>query len=115
MLNENDYELLKSSFVDSQRLFDKLNNVAVQASDLDYDESGQYLEDEEMLERHWLKLSSKIIDTLSDSLDGYSLELLNNESLQRQKLTINLVKDQEHSKIDVDYSEAGALSISQIS
>ena len=115
MLNENDYEILKSSFIDSQRLFDKLNNVANQANELEYDESGLFYEEEEILERHWLKLSSKIIDALSSSLESYSIELLKNDSLENRKLSINLRTDDEISKVSVDYSEDGALSISQIS
>ena len=115
MLNEEDYSTLKKSFIDSQRLFDKLNNVANQASELEYDESGMYADEEEVYNRHWLKLSSKIIDALSDSLDTLSVELLKNDSLETRKLTINLAKEDEPSKIVVDYSEDGALSISQIS
>ena len=115
MLNEDDYTLLKKSFVESQRLFDKLNRVASQAGDLDYDESGLYHDDEEMYKRHWLKLSSKVTDALSDSLDGYKIELLNNDSLETRKLSFNLSREDELSKIDVDYSEDGALSIIQIS
>lgn len=76
MLNEENYDILKKSFIDSQRLFDKLNNVANQASELEYDESGLFYEEEEVLDRHWLKLSSKIVDVLSESLDSYRIELL---------------------------------------
>ena len=115
MLIEEDYNVLKRSFIDSQRLFDKLNNVANQATELEYDESGLFYEEEEVLERHWLKLSSKIIDTLSESLNTYNIELLKNDSLENRKLTINLVKEDKSSKIVVDYSEDGALSISQVS
>jgi hypothetical protein len=114
MLNEEDYDVLKNSFIDSQRLFDKLNNVANQATELDYDESGLFYEEEEVLDRHWLKLSSKIIDALGESLNSHNVELLKNDSLENRKLTINLVKENESSKILVDYSEDGALSISQI-
>ena len=115
MLLEEDYEILKSNFVESQRLFDKLNHVCSQAKEIDYDESGLYQEDEERLERHWLKLSSKIVDGLSSSMDGYNIELLNNSSLEDSELKFNMIKDDEVSKILVDYSEDGALSITQLS
>jgi len=115
MLNEENYDILKKSFIDSQKLFDKLNNVANQASELEYDESGLFYEEEEVLDRHWLKLSSKIVDALSESLDSYRIELLKNDSLEKRELIINLAKEEESSKIVVDYSEDGALSISQIS
>jgi hypothetical protein len=115
MLKDEDYELLKVSLVESQRLFDKLNNVANQASELEYDESGLFYEDEERLERHWLKLSTKIVDALGDSLNNYSVELLKNDNLESRELRINLLKEDETSKIVVDYSEDGALSISQVS
>jgi len=115
MLNEENYDILKKSFIDSQKLFDKLNNVANQASELEYDESGLFYEEEEILDRHWLKLSSKIVDALSESLDSYRIELLKNDSLEKRELIINLAKEEESSKIVVDYSEDGALSISQIS
>ena len=115
MLLEEDYEILKSSFVESQRLFDKLNYVCTQAKELDYDESGLYQEEEERLERHWLKLSSKIVDGLSSSIDGYNIELLSNDSLESSELKFNMIKDDEVSKILVDYSEDGALSITQLS
>ena len=115
MLLEDDYEVLKSSFVESQRLFDKLNRVCTQAKELDYDESGLYQDEEERLERHWLKLSSKIVDALSTSLDSYRIELLKKSSLEDSELKFNLSKDDEISKILVDYSEDGALSITQLS
>ena len=115
MINEDDYEVLKGSFVDSQRLFDKLNIVANNVENLDFDESGLYHDDEEMFQRHWLKLSSKIVDALDNALDGYNIELLKNELLEQRELTFNLIKDEVKSKIKVDYSEDGSLSISQIS
>ena len=115
MLIEDDYEVLKSSFIESQRLFDKLNHVCAQAKALDYDESGLYQEEEERLERHWLKLSSKIVDGLSSSMDGYNIELLKNSNLEDSELKFNMSKDDEISKIIVDYSEDGALSITQLS
>lgn len=115
MLLEEDYEILKSSFIESQRLFDKLNHVSTQAKELDYDESGLYREEEERLERHWLKLSSKIVDGLSSSMDGHSIELLSSDSLEASELKFNMIKDDEVSKILVDYSEGGALSITQLS
>ena len=115
MLLEEDYEILKGSFIESQRLFDKLNHVCAQAKELDYDESGLYQEDEERLERHWLKLSSKVVDGLSNVMNGYNIELLNNDSLETSELKFNMIKDDEVSKILVDYSEDGALSITQLS
>ncbi len=115
MINEDDYEVLKGSFVDSQRLFDKLNIVANNVENLDFDESGLYHDDEEMFQRHWLKLSSKIVDALDNALDGYNIELLKNELLEQRELTFNLIKDEVKSKIKVDYSEDGSLSILQIS
>jgi len=115
MLIEEDYEILKNSFIESQRLFDKLNYVCVQAKDLNYDESGLYQDEEERLERHWLKLSSKIVDGLSHSLDGYRIELLKNSSLESSELKFNISKEDVISKILVDYSENGALSITQLS
>ncbi|MEA3331471.1 MAG: hypothetical protein U9Q29_07260 [Campylobacterota bacterium] len=115
MLNEDDYTRLKKSFIESQRLFDKLNRVASQVSELDYDESGLYLDDEEMYKKHWLKLSSKVADALSNSLSGYKIELLNNDNLEIRKLSFNLSKENDTSKIDVDYSEDGAISIIQVS
>ena len=113
MLNTEDYEILKNSFIDSQRLFDKLNVVATNIENMDFDESGLYQEEEEMYERHWLKLSSKIVDALDNSLDGYGVELLKNDSLELRELTFNLIKDDEKSKIKVDYSDDGSLNILQ--
>ena len=112
MLNENDYEILKSSFIDSKILFTKLNRVADQASELDYDESGLYIDDEETYSRHWLTLSTKIVDALSKSLKGHNIELLKNESLETRELSLNLHKDDVKSKLHIDND---ALSISQIS
>ncbi len=115
MLNTEDYEILKSSFIESQRLFDKLNTVATNYKNIEFDESGLYQEEEETCERHWLKLSSKIVDALEKSLDGYEIELLKNNDLGLRELSINIVKNNEKSKIKVDYSENDSLSISQIS
>ncbi len=114
MLDKDEYEILKSSFIDSQKLFDKLNKVAENAQNIDYDESGLYQDEEETCNRHWLKLSSKIVDALRDSLQEYNIELLKNDSLETRELTFTLVKEEKNSKIHVDYSENGALSISQI-
>lgn len=114
MLLEEDYEVLKNSFVDSQRLFDKLNKVSVEAKEIDYDESGLYQDEEERLERHWLKLSSKIVDGLSNSMSDYTIELLKYSSLEDSELQFNIIKDDEKSKVLVDYSENGAISITQL-
>jgi len=115
MLNTNDYEIVKNSFIDSQRLFTKLNIVADNVENIDFDESGFYQEEEEMYQRHWLKLSSKIVNSLSSLLDGYNIELIKNDSLELRELTFNLIKDKVKSKIKVDYSENGSLNILQIS
>jgi len=115
MLSDKDYNSLKCSFIANQRLFDKLNHVANQVSELDYDESGLYLDEEEMYERHWLKLSSKIVDALSDALQEHSIELLKNSSLETRKLSLNLKKDDEITKIVIDYSQDGEINIAQIS
>lgn len=115
MLIEEDYEKLKLSFIDSQRLFDKLNRVADQAEELEYDESGMYAEEEETLQRHWLKLSAKIVDALSDALNEYAIELKDMISLESRELNLNLIKAENVSEIKVDYSEDGAISISQVS
>ncbi|MCD6172302.1 MAG: hypothetical protein J7J96_00750 [Sulfurimonas sp.] len=115
MINEEDYEILKSSFVESQRLFDKLNKVSLNVENISFDESGLYLEEEEVCKRHWLKLSSKIVDALSNSLVGYKIELVKNDNLEKRELSFNLIKDKEKSKIKVDYSEDDSLNIIQIS
>ena len=115
MLKEEEYELLKSSFNESQRLFAKLLKVAQSAADINYDESGMYGEEEEICERHWLKLSSKVVDSLSQTLDGFNIELLKNDSLEMKELTFNLLRDGIISKINVDYKEGNSLSITQIS
>lgn len=115
MLNEDDYETLKETLIESQRLFDKLNRVADQASEIDYDESGLYQDDEEMYQRHWLKLSSKIVDSLSEALQTFDIELLKNESLEDRELFFKLKRDEQTSSVSVDYSQKSALSISQIS
>ncbi len=115
MLNDEKYEDLKSSLVVSQRLFNKLNKVALNAKEIDYDESGLYQEDEEMCERHWLKLSSKIVDNISEGLGEYSIELLKNDLLEDTELIFKLTLDKEVSKIKVDYSEDDAIRIVQVS
>jgi len=115
MLNEENYEILKNSFIEFQRLFNKLGVVADNASNINYDESGLYQEEEEVCERHWLKLSSKIVDGISQTFEGYSIELLKNDSLEKRELVFNINKDEEKSRVVVDYSENDSLSITQIS
>ncbi len=115
MLNEENYEILKDSFIESQRLFNKLGVVATNASNLDYDESGLYQEDEEMYKRHWLTLSSKIVDALATSLEGFSVELVKNELLETRELTFNLKKEEEFSKVRVNYDVDDTLNITQVS
>ena len=44
MLDNDDYEILKDSFIDSQRLFTKLNIVANNIENMDFDENGLYQE-----------------------------------------------------------------------
>lgn len=115
MIENNEYEILKASFIDSQRLFNKLANVSDNIINIVYDESGLYQEEEEMYERHWKTLTSKIVDALSESLHGYDIELLKNKTLEIKELRLNLVKDEVKSKISVNYSELDSLSIIQIS
>jgi len=115
MIKEDDYEILKNSLVESKRLFSKLNIVADNIVNLDYDESGLYQDEEEKYERHWIKLSSKVVDAIQESLSDYTIELLKNESLEQRELTINLINNEVKSKIKVDYSESDSLNITQIS
>ena len=115
MLKEEEYFILKNNFSESQRLFNKLLKVAKSAADIDYDESGLYGEEEEMYERHWLTLSSKIVNSLSKSLDGFNIELLQNDSLETQELRLNLKNSETTSKICVNYSQDDSISITQIS
>ena len=115
MLKEEEYEILKNSFSESQRLFNKLLKVAKSAASIDYDESGLYHEEEETYERHWLKLSSKIVNSLSESLGGFNVELLQNDSLEMKELYFNLENSDTVSKISVDYSQDDSISITQIS
>ena len=115
MIKEDDYEILKNSLVESKRLFSKLNIVADNIVNLDYDESGLYQDEEEKYERHWIKLSSKVVDAIQESLSDYTIELLKNESLEQRELTINLINNEVKSKIKIDYSESDSLNITQIS
>ncbi len=115
MLNEDDYENLKLSLVDSQVLFDKLNTVANQFLDLDFDESGLYINEENRLKRHWLKISSKITDALSLALGQYNIELLQNKSLDDRILIFIIKKNDELIKFRINYSECDSLSISKMS
>jgi len=114
MLNQDDYEILKKNLALSQKLFHKLSGVIHQLSELVYDESGFYIEYENTYLRHRAKLSARIIDVLQDSLDGFTIELLTNESFENKNLMITFRKEKELSKISVDFSEDGVLSILQI-
>ena len=62
-----------------------------------------------------MKLSSKIVDTLANSLDDFSVELVKNDLLETRELTFNLTKDDEYSKINVNYDLDDTLTITQIS
>ena len=115
MLNEEKYEILKDSFIKSQRIFNKLGAVADKASNIDYDESGYYFDEEDVCERHWTKLSSIVIDDLAKSLDGDRIELLKNDRLEMKELVLNIYNDDIKSKIVVDYSDNNSLKIRQIS
>lgn len=115
MLNEEDYESFKLTLINSQGLFDKLNSVAKQFLDLDFDESGLYADEEDRLKRHWLKISSKIRDALTLSLSQYRIELLQNRSLDERVLIFNIRKNDELAKFRINYSECDSLSISKMS
>jgi len=114
MLNEEDYDRLQNSFRDSQRLFNKLNIVADNAEKIYYDDGELYDEESERYTRHWLKLSSKIVDALSLVLTEYNIELLKNDSLELRELTFNLIQDGVKTKIKVDFSENDSLKIEQL-
>jgi len=115
VLENNEYNNLKDSFIESERLFVKLAKVSDNIANIDYDESGFYHEDEEMYKRHWLKLSSKIVDALSESLQGHDIELLESKNLELKELTLNLIKDDVVSKINVNFDEIDSIKIIQIS
>jgi len=115
MIDDIEYEILKDSFVNSKRLFDKLNVVYEKYQSLEHDESGFSMEEEETLQRHWLKLSSKIVDALSEDMADFSIELKNNNDLNSRELSLNLVKDDEISEIRVNYSEKDSLDITKLS
>ncbi|RLA70780.1 MAG: hypothetical protein DRG30_08970 [Epsilonproteobacteria bacterium] len=115
MLNDDEYEKLKQSFIKSQRLFNKLGKVTRDVENIDYDESGLYQDDEDICHRHWMKLSSKIVDALSVDLEDFTIELLQNDTLDIKELSFNLKNSEQISKIKVDFSENDAISIKQIS
>jgi len=115
MLKNEDYELLKENLSEYQRLFEKLNRVADQFAMIEYDESGFCFEEEEMLQRHWLKLSTKVIEGLHEVFSEYTIELLEHKGLDQRVLEIIFLRDDLKSELHIDYSENGALSISQIS
>ena len=115
MLENNEYEILKESLINSQRLFTKLASVSDSIANIDYDESGLYCEEEDMYKRHWIKLSSKVVDSLSQDLNEYDIELLENKNLELKELNLNLVKDGVRNKICVNYNDSDALNILQIS
>jgi len=115
MIDDTEYEIVKDSFVSSKRLFDKLNMVYENYQNIEHDESGFSMEDEETLQRHWLKLSSKIVDALSENMADFSIELKNNNDLNFRELSLNLIKDDKISEIKVDYSEKDSLNITKLS
>jgi len=115
MLNKEKYEEFKQNLVVSERLFKKLHKVSLEAENIDYDESGLYDEDEQRCKRHWLKLSSKIIDNISDSMMEYNIELLTNKNLEDKHLIMNLIFEGQESKIKIDYSNQETITITQVS
>ncbi len=115
MLKEEEYEIVKNNFLQSQKLFNKLLKVANNAANINYDESGLYHDEEEMYEKHWLTLSTKIVNSLSESLDGFNIELLKNDSLETKELRFNLKDGETTSRINIDYSNDESINITQIS
>jgi len=115
MLNEEDYNVVKESFKESQRLFNKLGVVAQKVLDHYLVDEGLEDEDRERYDRNWHTLSRKIVDHLSEKLQGYSIELLKYSSLDETELKLNLIKDEEVTKIVVDYEEENELRITQLS
>lgn len=115
MLDTNDYELLKESFIASQRLFTKLRVVIENANNIEYDESGFYFDEEKMYARHKAKLSSKIFDELCLALDTYIIEIVSSDDISLRELTFNLNKNNSVSTIKVDFSQEDSLNIIQLS
>jgi hypothetical protein len=115
VLEITEYNKLKESFINSQRLFVKLSGVSDNIANLDYDESGLYQEDEEMFQCHWKKLSAKITEALGDSLEEFEIKLLQNDNLEKKELVFNLFKDGIKSEICVGFNDVNSLDITQIS
>jgi len=115
MLQTNDYELLKKSFIDSQILFIKLRAAICNSSNIEYDGTGMYAEEEERYERHQAILRSKITLELSSVLEDYAIELQKNSELLLNELTFDLQKDGVKSVVKVDFSEEESLNIMQLS
>lgn len=115
MLDNDKYELLKESLLESQRLFNKLAIVAKEVEEFEYDESGLYREEEEKHQRHWRKLSSKIVDNMGGKLPEFTIELLENKTLDIKELKFNLKSEESISKIVVKFSQDDSITVSQIS
>jgi len=115
MLNEDDYKFVQESCVESQRLFNKLWRVADKVLHHQLVDEGLDDEDRETYERHWLKLSTKVVDAISEKLEGYNIELLKNSSLEEPVIYLNFIKEDDVSRLKIEYRGENEITLTQIS
>ena len=112
-MKEELFEQIKELLSENEYLFTKLHKVGKQYEDIDFDESGLYEEEEEIILGRWNKLSSKIEANLNDNLEDIDVKVAKKSSPQHYMLKLKFVakEDEEALSLDIGYSKIGEISI----
>ena len=110
-------ERIKSVCFESERLFRKLNLTADRYGNIDLDESGMYIEEQERARRHHKTLRDKVYRALAEALDEMTVKAIVSKDPAECELKFRVVgasgEDDEETTLlyTVDYSDADELKI----
>ncbi len=107
-------EQIKEVLGDNERLFTKLHKVAKQYEAIDFDESGLYQDEEDIVVGRWHKLSNKIHTALESSLESTEVKIINVLSPENYLLSLefNPEDEEEHAfALLINYEKEGEISI----
>ncbi|MEA3523761.1 MAG: hypothetical protein U9R50_12415 [Campylobacterota bacterium] len=113
-MQEELFEQIKGVFSENERLFTKLHKIGQQYEAIDFDESGLYQDEEDIVVRRWHKLSNKIIHSLEDSLESTKVTIINTLSPENYLLSLQFHPEDEEATpfiLAINYEKEGEVSI----
>jgi hypothetical protein len=113
LITETLLEQIKEILSENERLFTKLHKVGMQYEAIDFDESGLYQEEEDIVLGRWQKLSSKIALALNESLDDTNVKVVKKTAPNDYRLRLECTpKEEEAFTLSIDYATVGEIAIS---